>query len=155
MSFLTVNYLRFPSDLFVYCEEPRMLVDEGGKRVGFKLNKDIYLDFDTSKENLRFVMDILMPIMKRYKAKSIVDNIRQDRLAFVLINGYTLYFAIDIFSYKYIYMNYFVKEWKIGTQDSGIFHTGTLAYRYFQGEIDDNYLEDIKQYLFEESIRSL
>ena len=43
------NCYKFPEEIFkdVFNENPVMLIDEFGKKIGWKIGKDIYLDFET------------------------------------------------------------------------------------------------------------
>ena len=146
------NCYKFPEEIFkdVFNENPVMLIDEFGKKIGWKIGKDIYLDFETDRETIERVMGILIPLFRKYKAKSIPDTTR-DRLIFITINGFRFYFVVDYYTYKFILINYIAKALNLITQDATTFHTGTLAYRYLHNEIDDGYLDKVKQYLSEEA----
>ena len=145
--------VKFPDNIFTYSEKPAMIVDEKDNKIGFIDKKTIYLDFPNDKFTLDKVMSILIPLLKKYKAKTIQDEVRPDRIGFITINGYKIFFAVDLFTYKYILANYILKSKNLVSEHVKDFHTGTLGYRYLQGEIDDKYLECVREELIRESLR--
>ncbi len=140
---------KFPEELFSFAETPTMLVDGEGKKLGWKIQKDIYLDVN---EDVEQVLNTLIPILKKQKAVSIPDTERPDRVGFVCLNGYSIFFACDYFTWSYIKLQ-LLKALNKTTMDAEDIHFGTQIYKFLHNKVDEEHLTNLYNYLWEEATK--
>lgn len=140
---------KFPEELFSFAEAPTMLVDSEGKKLGWKLEKDIYFDLN---DNVKQFLDTLIPILKKQKAVSIPDTERPDRVGFVCMNGYKIFFAVDYFTWSFIKLQ-LLKALNKTTMDAEDLHFGTQIYKFLNNEVDEAHLDKLYNYLWEEATK--
>lgn len=124
-----INSFRFPEDLFKRSSTPLPL-EYKDERIGVKIDDEIFLQLPAYVDE---VMSTLIPIIKAKQPVFMADPNRPERYCIKLINGFTIYFACDYFTYKYLYIKYLMANQT--TSDVDDVSTAVLGYKVLTGQM--------------------
>ena len=147
------NSLKFPDIFKATNNNPTLIVDENDNKIGYKYDREIYLDFNTDKETTDKIMTQLIEVLRKKKAKGIPDPNRPDRIGFLTVDGYSVFFTVDYITYKYIYVNHILKALNKVSEYGKDLHIGTLFYKFREGIYTEEDLDRAYEEMWREATK--